>query len=185
MTPGLVRYRRIVARQRDATSRAMVAAWDALPGYDEADLIRYAARVQPLLEGAKGATVASATAFYAHVLGVTPPSVPAARVPTVAPVRDPFTAMWHALSESRPYEEAIVVGRSTAEATGSSFIQSTARLTGDAFTAAADLSVRWQRVAEPKACDWCAKRDGNVHLSSSDGDYGHDRCGCDVVPLSV
>jgi hypothetical protein len=183
-TPGLVRFRQIIGRQRDATSRAMVAAWVALPSYDEEDASHYEARVAPLLEGAKIAAVAASTAFYSLTLKIAPPPVRPVNVRTVAPLREPFTATWHALSEGRSYDEALTAGRSVAEAVGSDFVTSTSRLTGDAVAMTLDTAtIKWTRMASPGACDWCADRDGGIYPSAEAGDYGHARCGCVVVPL--
>ena len=187
MTPTdaalLVRYRRMLSSQRSNTSSALAAMWDRLGRYDEADVAAFVRTTAPLLNGAKAATVATSTAFNSQLLGVAPPSVAAEAVATVADMRAPFTAVWHALSQGRPYEEAVAAGRSSTVATGETFLQSTARQTGDAVAAASGRDVRWQRVAEPNACDWCQERDGGIYFSSADGDYGHTNCHCDVIPL--
>lgn len=180
--PALIRYRARLATIRTRTAAGLVAAWDALPGYDDANIAAYTAQVAPLLTGAKVAAVAESTAFYALLLDIAPPPVLASTVPVTADVRAPFTAAWHALSQGRPLAEAVEVGRSVSAATGETFVQSTARQTGDAVAEVFGRPIRWVRVAEPGACDWCQQRDGGIYLSASDGDYGHERCFCSVTP---
>ncbi|MGI8711090.1 MAG: hypothetical protein ACR2LA_08880 [Acidimicrobiales bacterium] len=180
--PALSRHRGRLAAVRARTSAGLLTAWDQLAGYDEADINAYTTRVAPLLTGAKVATVAEATAFYALLLDMAPPPVVATSVPTAPDLRAPFAATWHALAQGRDYVEAVQVGRSTADAVGSTFIQSTARQTGDAVVEASGRPVRWVRVAEPGACEWCQERDGSTYGSAADGDYGHERCFCSVTP---
>lgn len=185
LAPVLRAYRAFLERQRALLGAGMVRAWDALDDYDEERIEQFAATVAPLTAGAKTATVAASTAFYAVMLDMTPPGVRAVDVPSVLAIRDPFTATWHALSMGRPYDEAVAVGRSTALASGETFIQSTARKSGDAFAASSGRRIRYQRVAEPGACSWCRTRDGGIYTSADAADYGHVRCNCDVVPVDA
>lgn len=182
----LAQYRRLLAGQTARTAAQVTAAWDRLGSYtDPADVDRFIAMVAPALAGAKSATVSTASAFYARQLRQHPIAVAAADVASEAKLRDPFLATWHALAEGRPYVEAVQAGRSTAKATADDFITSTARQAGDTFAERSGIDLRWQRVAEPDACDWCQDRDGGIYLSASDGDYGHNRCHCDMVPLAA
>lgn len=173
----------MLARQRGAVAAALAAAWDQLDTYDEEAVEGFVARVLPLIEGAKAATVATSTSFNSSMLGVRTPSVPASAIDVALDLRSPFTATWHALSQARPYQEAVLAGRSAMEATGETYIQSVARQTGDVVAAKAKVRTKWERVAESGSCEWCKDRDGGIYLLASDGDYGHDNCNCDVVPF--
>lgn len=179
---AIARYRAAIERIRIRTAAGLASVWDDQPGYDAANVASFARTAAPILEAAKTATATSSAGFYALILNTPPPGLDIARIPAAADVRQPFTATWHALSEGRPYDEAVRVGRSAMEAVGDSFVQSTARLTGDAVAETVDRTIRWRRVAEPGACDWCQERDGTVYPSAADGDYGHERCHCDVIP---
>ena len=185
LDPALRRYRALIEQQRIQLSRALGAAFVQLPGHDEADAARYIAAMGPVVAGAKAATTSTSAAFSALLLDLPTPAVTAQMVATSANLRTPFTAMWHAFSEHRPYTEALAAGRSAAEATGESFVQSTARRTGDAVAEVTGQKIRWQRVAEPGSCPWCAERNGGIYISAADGDYGHDRCHCDVIPVAA
>ncbi len=180
--PALTQYRRIVAAQRTATARAFLATWDALPTIDNETFEAFASRLAAQVAGARSATVATTSAFYAHLLEVPPVGVPADLVDSAPNLRDPFTTTWKALGDGHPYDEALLMGRSVVEAVARDFVQSTSRRTGDVFAARSGLTLRWERVAEPGACDWCRDRDGGIYLSAAEGDYGHGRCNCDVVP---
>ncbi len=179
---ALPRYRRVLDSYRFRTAAGLGSAWDGLGSYDEGDVARYTAAVVPLLAGVKVATVAASTAFYALLADLAPPTVTAAAVPVDPKLRAPFTAMWHAFGQARPYDEARDVGRSVAGATGEDFVISTARRTGDAFAEATGRSTRWTRVPSGGACAWCQSVAGDHYLSAESADFGHERCSCAVVP---
>lgn len=180
--PALARFRSVLDRNRDRLALSLASLWAALPGYDASDVDLYIARALPLVAGAKASTVAVSSAFYGTLLDLPATAVAPEVVPSVPALRDPFTAYWHALTMERPWEEAVQVGASTAQKVGTDYITSTSRLTGDHVAAAHDLRVRWRRVAEPRACDWCRQRDGGIYPTSADADYGHSGCNCDAVP---
>jgi hypothetical protein len=178
----LRRYKTQIARYRNRTSLLLVAAWDELGGYDEANINEYAERTLPALNGAKTAAVALSSGFFAVALGVRPVGVRPDDVDVNPDIRGPFRAAWHALNTGRPFEEALRVGRSTAQAVGFDFVQSTARRTGDVVAAASGQTVTWRRVPGAKACDWCRQVAGQRYRTAESADFGHERDDCDVVP---
>lgn len=179
----VARYKRQIARYRDATSLALVAAWGKLPSYDEADVEEFEALAAPSLGAGQAASVALSAAFFALVLDLPPVGVDPSEVGITPDTRGPFRATWHALAMGRPFEEAVTVGRSTAQAVGFDFVQSSARRTGDAVAARSGVGVRWQRVPGAKSCDWCRRVAGNHYRTAESADFGHERDDCDVVPV--
>lgn len=178
----LARYEAQLARQRDSASASLVALWESLDGYDERNIAEFERRAAPLLIGAKAATVAATSAFVAMILRVRPVAVRATDVAVAAKTQAPFHAMWHALKVGRDGVEAWHAGRSVAEAEGFNFVQSTARRTGDHVARAAGRPVRWERIPESGACDWCQTVAGRLYHSAESADFGHARCGCTVAP---
>lgn len=179
---ALARYKRQISVYRNRTSALLVAAWAALPGYDEADVDEFTERTSAGLTGAKTAAVALSAGFFALSLRVPPVPVSPGDVEVTPDIRGPFRATWHALSMGRPFSEAIEVGRSTAQAVGFDFVQHTARRTGDVVAEASGLDVRWRRVPGAKACDWCRMVAGDHYRTAESADFGHERDDCDVVP---
>jgi hypothetical protein len=178
----MARYKRQIGTYRDRTSAVLIAAWDALPAYDEANVDEFVTVTAPTLVGAQAAAVALSAGFFALTLGVPPVGVDPADIAVEADVQGPFRATWHALAMGRPFEEAVRVGRSTAQAVGFDFVQSSARRTGDAVAARSGREVRWQRVPGSKSCDWCRQVAGRHYLTAESADFGHERDDCDVVP---
>ena len=178
----LKRYRTQLATYRRRTSALLAALWDGLDSYDEEAAERYAISAAPILAGAKQASVSASVAMFALSQGIRPPSVPLDAVDVVARIDHPFLALWHAVNEGRPNEEALLAGRNQAEAVGADFVQQTARRTGDVAARESGTRVRWRRVPEPKACSWCRTVAGQLYRTAESADFGHDRCYCDVVP---
>lgn len=162
--------------------RVIAQRWAELGGWDNVDIDRLAASVEPSAQLAKTATVVRATGFYSQVLEVRAPAIRPAEVATAIDYRQPFAATWHAFSMGRPFDEAIAAGSSAAEAAADRFLVSTSRLTGDLVARSTGRRTRWRRVPEPKACPWCITISGQLYLSAESADFGHDRCHCDPVP---
>lgn len=179
---AIARYRRAVALYRTRTAALLVAAWDALDSYEEADADRYAELTAPALAGAKTAAVALSAGFFALGMGARPVGIRAADVAVEARIRHPFLSTWHALNEDRPFDDAVRVGRSQAEAVGFDFVQSTTRRTGDVVAAKSGMDVRWRRVPGGDACAWCYRVAGQLYRTAESADFGHDRDDCAVVP---
>lgn len=179
---ALKRYRAQIGRYRDRTSLLLVAAWDGLGSYDEPDIKRYVERTAPILAGAKSAAVGLSAAFFALTLGIRPVAVSPRSVDIEPDTAGPFRAMWHAFAMGRPFEEALGVGRSTAQAVGFDFVQSTARRTGGVVAEMSGRTVRWRRHTTGKSCSWCVGMTGHTFATADAADFGHERCDCDVIP---
>lgn len=176
------RYQRQLSVYRDRTAAILVAAWDNLPGYDVSDLKKFEEVTAVPLAGAKVAAVTLSAAFFATVLGIRPVGVRADEVAVTPDLRGVFTSTWHALSMGRPYEEALSVGRSTASANGMDFVERSARRTGDVAAEKSGLDVRWTRVPDANACEWCLTVAGQSYRTAESADFGHARDACSVVP---
>lgn len=177
------RYKHRIGLYRDRTSRLLIAAWDRMPGYDDSDVDEFITRTAPAVRAGKQSAVALSAAFFALTMRVRPVGINPDDVPVDPDLRGPFRATWHALKMGRPFEEAVQVGRSTAQAVGFDFVQSAARRTGDLVAAASGRQVRWQRIPGGNACPWCIQVAGRTYLTAESADFGHERDDCDVVPV--
>jgi hypothetical protein len=178
----VARYRRQLQIYRDRTAGILMAAWDAMPTHDRADIERFVKRTAPTLVGAKTATVALSAGFFALALGIRPVAVDPADIELAFAADAPFLAMWHALSLGRPFAEAFEAGRSVAESVGFDFVQSASRRTGDFVAEASGRVVRWRRVPGAHACAWCHQVAGGLYRTAESADFGHNRCDCVAVP---
>lgn len=179
---ALRRYDRLLGTYRNRTAVALAAIWDQLGSYDEQDIDTFASTASPILAGAKRSAVATSTAVFAIALGIRPPSVSPDAVEVRPRIDHPFLALWHAVKEGRPNEEALSAGRSQAQAVAEDFVQQTARRTGDAVARTARIEARWRRIPNADACPWCRTIAGQLYRTAESADFGHDRCFCMVVP---
>lgn len=178
----LARYKRQIAVYRTRTAAILIDAWDALPAYDEDDLEQFTLRTATPLAGAKAAAVGLSAGFFALALGVAPVAVAPTSILIDPDLRGPFRATWHALAVGRPFDDAVRVGRSTAQAVGFDFVQSSARRTGDHVAAASGIELRWRRSPGAKSCAWCRNLSTFTWPTAESADFGHERDDCDVVP---
>lgn len=177
-------YDRLLGRYRAGTAASLVAIWDRLGSYGEADIERFATMAGPTLAGAKQATVAASAATFALALDTRPIGVPPDDVDVQPRIDHPFLATWHAVSEGRPNLEALAAGRSQVEAVAADFVQQVSRRTGDVVAKRTGTSTRWRRVPNSDACRWCQTIAGQTYHSAESADFGHDRCYCMVVPAA-
>lgn len=176
------RYQQQLHTYRSRTAAQLLVVWDRLGAWDEQQVDEFEEATAPILTGAKVAAVSLSAAVFALALGIPPAAVNPDDVDVEPDIRGPFAAMWHAFSMGRPFEEAFQAGRSTVGAVGETFIQSTARRTGDVVAERSDRRVRWRRVPDADACDWCRQVAGEQYLTAESADFGHQRCFCDVLP---
>lgn len=178
------RYRRTQERIHRRASLAVSRIWDDLGSWDEADVDRFAAQVEPVASAAKVAAATLAAGFYARMLDRPAPAIVADRVPVALATRTPFTAAWHALKVGRPFDEALSAGRSVAGAEAERLVISTGRRTGDLVTRSYGIDPLWRRVPSASACQWCRTISGQLYRTAESADFGHDRCGCTAVPAA-
>jgi len=179
------RHKATQARISSRTAAQLVRIWDGLDGYDEADVATFLRLAGPHTFAAKRTAITVAVGFYAAILQLRPPAIPIGSIDVEYNARSPFTAVWHALSEGRSYDEAVTAGRSITEAQTDRFVASAARRTGDHVTTATRTRVAWERVPRAAACGFCRDAAGQRYKTSETADFGHDRCGCTAVPVAL
>lgn len=180
------------ARLREIVVQAARNAWASLGSYDAADVPVFLAGVVPLILAAQRQAISLSDAYVAQVLGRGPLGIDP--VPVIAQLRGPvspqvvyrrpFVTTWTALSEGKPYEDAVRLGESRLSASAALDVQM-AHFAGLQAVQDRDPVVRgWRRVADPDACDFCRMIDGaKVKLASASP--LHARCGCGLEPLTV
>jgi hypothetical protein len=169
-------------------SQRAVAAWLALPGYNDENVAEYTDKVSPTLSAAKAASVAAGAAFYSLLIDARPIRVAAGEVPVDGDPREPFISVWLALKNGRSFDEALEAGRLRAN----SFAR---RLAVDASRASADVVMHrqglrpggWTRLPETGACDWCQTVAVQTYKTRDAASFGHGGdnhpvCHCTPVP---
>jgi hypothetical protein len=180
------------ARLRELAARAVATAWDGLPGHDEQDVPAFLRLVLPVVFGAQVQSARLTDAYLARELGRRPVGVPAAQVAGQAVragaqpedvYRRPFVTVWTALSEGRPFADAVAAGRAHAAQSARMDVQLANRATYQAVQEA-DQAIRgYRRVADADACAYCQMIDG-AFVKSADAMPLHPGCGCGLEPVT-
>ena len=177
-------FQRRIRQVGDRAARLAAARWDALGSYDEADVPRYAAQTRNTAAAAHAAAVVAGAGYYATLGQFRPPAVSPRDVPLELDPREPFIAHWNALQAHEPWEAAVLSGQARSMAVMRNLAVSSARRAGDVTLRKARQTVDgWERRTDAKPCPWCVGVAADVYGSAAAADFGHDRCGCSVVPL--
>ncbi len=179
---AFLRFERQIDSLRTSASTLVVRHWDVLESFDEADLAAFVKAATPDLTAVKAASANVSSAFYSTMLEVAPRALDLEAIATPAP-DGPFLALWHALNEGRPYEQAVAAGRSRVESLAFDTVQSTSRRVGDQLGEDA-LVIGWHRVVSVGACPWCQTIAGQLYHTAESADFGHDRCDCTAIPVT-
>ena len=190
-------YQEVIAEYALTSSDVLKGLWDSLGSWDEADVARFVAQAQPLIEGVAVASAQASAAFYGVLTGEAATVDTAPIVATIPDkLRSPFTAYWHGLTV-RPWAEAVQAGSSAAEAVGANIAHQSARdgmaliqpvgarygrsLDAQGLTAG---KKQWFRVLTGKSCEWCQFFSTLRYYSAESATFGHDHCDCSVVVVT-
>lgn len=177
------RYQDVLEAAGDRVVPQIDRAWSTLDHYDEVEVGRFVASIQAPMGAAKQSAVSVTAGYLAIVLGLARVGVAANLVRSAFDARQPFTVVWHALAQGVPWDEAVEVGRRNTHAMARTYVNSTARQTGDHYLAAARVeSLRWRRVPNALACEWCRRVARDDYKTAETADFGHDDCRCSVLP---
>lgn len=172
------RYQLQLVRTATMVGTAAQEAWARLGSWDRKDIARLADELAPLAGGAQAHAAALAAALAAMLKTLT--------VPTITPVDEidwspAFHSYWGSLS-TNSWEDALLIGGNAAAAVGFDGVQYAARDAARQVDAREPAITAWERVPDGEACDWCIEVAGQTYHSAESADFGHDRCGCSVVP---
>jgi hypothetical protein len=165
--------------------------WDRLPHYDRQNVDEFLSTALPLLAGANLQSVAQTEAYIARALDRAPRGVDAAAI--VAGIRNgttpetlytrPFVTVWAALSDGKPFDEAVALGRLRATTAAATDVQLAFRDSLPAIGEADHRLTGWRRVANANACEFCQRVSG-AKVRRADPMPLHPHCGCGVEPLT-
>lgn len=176
------------ARLREIAIRAVIAAWRALPSFDEEDVAPFIAIAAPAVVAAQRASVALTAGYLAQAIGHAPRGInpdlligPTVRNGTPPEVlwRRPFITVWNDLSSGTKWDKAVKHGLARATSTASTDVQLSMRETLRAAGDANDLILGYRRVPDPGACEFCRLVAGQRYTTDQLLPI-HSHCGCGV-----
>lgn len=93
-----------------------------------------------------------------------------------------FQTMWKALGDGRDFADALAIGLNVIGSIGFDAVQGAARSATNQIDRQEPRITGWDREPDGSACDWCIEVAGQTYRSADSADFGHDHCGCSVVP---
>lgn len=192
-TPLALAHIEAQRRLREAAKQGLTRIWQALPGYDRANVDQWLAECLPLVESAQRASVTLTQSYLARSIerppvGVDPGELIGAAVRGGTPPKEvyqrPFIATWADLAAGKIWQEAVNAGLARAISTAATDVQLSMRATANAVQEADDGIFGYERVADGDACTFCSEVDG-AYTKSADAAPLHPGCGCGLEPLTA
>jgi hypothetical protein len=178
-------------RLRLATAAGVGRVWQALPGYDRANVDEFLSRVLPLVDAAKRQSIALTDAYLARsmdrpAIGVDVEAIIAAMrggVPPEEVYQRPFVRTWTDLKAGTLWVDAVAAGLAQATSTAEMDVQIAMRDTVHRVGLLDDSIHGWERVPDGGACEFCLIAATQTY-NTSDLQPLHNRCGCSVAPIT-
>lgn len=171
-------------------TRGIELRWQGLASHDEEDVGPWLQAVVPLVLAAQRQSVTLTDAYVARTLqrqprGIDPRAViDALRGPVTPEVvyRRPFIKVWTALSQGRPYEDAVAAGLERAKKAAQADVQMAQRAAMQAVQEREPRIRGWVREPDGDACSYCMAIAG-AFVKRADASPLHPGCGCTLVPV--
>lgn len=175
-------------RIRDASIRAVAAAWQGLPSYDEANVDEFLSRALPAVRAGARSSALLTAAYINRSLerqpaAFDPDEVLASLrngVPLEEVYRRPFVAVWTDLAAGKLYADAVAAGLEKARMLAATDPQLAMRDTAQHL----DNGYGYRRVADSGACEFCQAVNGAYVKGNSYVMALHPYCGCGLEPLT-
>lgn len=166
-----------------AVTEIVGAEWRALPGYDEADVATWLARVVPIVQAGQSNMTALVDGYYADLLDEQPFGL-LVRNPRGVGLdevyRRPFVETWTKMKNGADFADAVDAARQRAEVLAGSDMQLAMR--DAASQVKSERIVGYRRVLDGNACMFCATA-STQRYRRADLLPLHPRCGCTVQPI--
>lgn len=167
---------------RTGTHLSTVASthWADLGQWNEADVARLTDQLAPAATVATQHAMSLAHGFVALAAGLEIANI---NFDPYEPDWSPaFQTTWKALADGHDFAAAQEIGLSTIASLAFDTVQSSARSATNQIDRQEPRITGWDREPDASACDWCIEVAGQTYRSADSADFGHDRCGCAVVP---
>lgn len=163
-------------------SATATQAWDELGSWNEPDIEAFTTAVTPAADAALSNAQSLAAGFVALAAQLDIGTLPEIGAPAAPNWPSAFQTLWAGLANGRPWDQSFGAGRSVIDAVSVNSVHDAARQTTTAIDRSEPRLTRWERIPDGNACDWCLTVADQTYSTADSADFGHDRCGCSVVP---
>lgn len=175
-------------RIRDAAVRAVAAAWQGLPGYDEANVDEFLSRALPAVRAGVRSSALLTAAYIDRALERQPRTFDPDQilnglrngVPLEEVYQRPFVTVWGDLAAGALYADAVKAGLDRTKTLAATDPQLAMRDTARQL----DNGYGYRRVADSGACEFCQAVNGAYVKGNSYVMALHPFCGCSLEALT-
>jgi len=156
------------------TRRRLLAIWDSLAPWGDAELDEFHRIAKPLVEAAAQVGI-DITATYLEAAYPGEAGTPSKLIPADASARlfDPSDRIGRLMANGATFEEATAAARQVVDDLGHDTAFRSAR---EAMADAAPPGKTWQRRVTGSSCKWCLSLAGAKFYSAASATFGHSRC---------
>lgn len=164
------------------TRRRLLAIWDTLEPWSDADIDRFHRIATPLVEAAANVGVDISTTYIEATMGATRPASPLIAKDAAARLYDPLDRIAHLIGNGADFQSATAAARGVVDNLGHDTVYRSAR---QSIAEVAPPGQKWQRRVTGQSCRWCLSLASAVFNSAATATFGHDRCDCVPVPVAA
>jgi hypothetical protein len=186
-------YQAELKKTRLMTGSRVQETWKRLGSYNEDDVPRFLAQVEPIVRAGQQRASSMTSAYLSRKLNVPPVAVPlnevVARVRNGTPMaevyRRPFVEVWGDLHDNQSWADAVQSGGKRAFSISGMDVLlafTAAMVVFSAVRGAGERVVGYQRISDPNCCEYCSMLDGVV-TGPDEPMPIHNNCGCTADPL--
>lgn len=176
-------YARQVESVATETRRRLLAIWDTLAPWGDAELDEFHRIARPLVEAAAKVGVELTTAYAETALGADPMAIsPLIAEDAASRLYDPMDRIGRLMSNGSTFTEATVAARQVVDDLGHDSVYRSAR---QAMGEAGPVGKQWQRRVSGASCKWCLSLAGATFYTAESATFGHTHCDCLAVPTEA
>jgi len=165
------------------TRRRVLAIWDTLAPWGQAELDDFHRITRPLIEASARVSIDLSTAYleatFPGQVGTASELIPA---DAAARLWDPSDRIGRLMANGATFTEATDAARQVVDDLGHDIAYRSAR---EALADAAPPRTKWQRRVSGTSCRWCLSLASAVFPSAASATFGHSRCDCLPQPVEA
>lgn len=176
-------YAEQVKAAASETRRRLLAIWDSLAPWGDAEIDEFHRIANPLIEAAAQVGVDLSTVYAETALG-SAAGTPSPLIAADAGARlyDPLDRISRLISQGASFPEAAAAARQVVDDLGHDSVYRSAR---EAMADVAPPGKQWQRRVSGETCKWCLSLAGALFYTAESATFGHTHCDCLPVPTEA
>lgn len=186
-------FQQELKRTRQATADAAKALWNNLSSYNEIDIQRYTAQVEPIIRAGQQRALALTNAYLSNRTGVAPAGITLDHIlpdirnglPLNAELKRAFQGVWNDLGSDVEWATAVQRGAERISSSVGMDVLLAYAHSNVAFAKSSGAKIYgWSRSAGADCCKYCAEISGEGNrLYKSSLIPLHNNCTCTVEPV--